>query len=186
MIYKFYTDGAATMNKVNGEWVREAGAWAWAWVDNDMVMDSACGDKALTTNNEQELMAIYMALERCKSFDLKNNDTIEICSDSSYCIDIFTSWIEGWIKRGWKRAKNKPIENLKLIQRIWANMEKFKEKSVEIKFTKVKGHGDDVYNIFVDKIAVETKQRILNGLTLEKKDDIIDIYIKAKINMLTT
>jgi hypothetical protein len=30
--YSYWTDGAASMNKVNGEYIREAGGWAWALI----------------------------------------------------------------------------------------------------------------------------------------------------------
>ena len=88
--FRYYTDGAATMIRKNGKYLREAGGWAFVLlIDNRE--DSVCsGGCPLTTNNEMELYAIYASM---KDFLLKSEsgDMVEICSDSSYCIDIFTT-----------------------------------------------------------------------------------------------
>ena len=48
-----YTDGAATMRKVDGQYVREAGGWAYAVLDeNDKLMFDNFGHADNTTNNE--------------------------------------------------------------------------------------------------------------------------------------
>lgn len=159
MTYTFYSDGAATMRQVNGEYVREAGGWAWALInDNEEIIISEAGGAVSTTNNEMELMAIYKVLEYYKYNKIKIGDTIIICSDSSYCINIFTNWINGWIAKGWSRGKGKPIENLKLIKDIYNLIEEFKSCFIEVRFTKVKGHNVDKFNNYVDSLAVNAKK----------------------------
>ena len=44
---------------------------------------------------------------------------VEVISDSKYVIDAFNQhWIEGWIKKGWKRGKNEPVKNVDLWKRL--------------------------------------------------------------------
>lgn len=63
MTYNYYTDGASTMKKINGEYIRDAGGWAFAQVEKNVVVASGLGNKAVTTNQEMELMAICKAIE---------------------------------------------------------------------------------------------------------------------------
>ena len=166
MILNYFTDGAATMRKINNEYVREAGGWAFICLDGDMKERNRLnGNEAMTTNNRMELMAIFMALNDAE-YEQRNsgNITVNIFSDSAYCINIFTQWIKGWEARGWKKADKKPIENLDLIQEIW-----FKIRQIEalpfcsVNFIKVKGHNNVYWNEQADKHAVAAKESLKGG-----------------------
>ena len=135
--YSYYTDGAATMKQENGKYLREAGGWAFVLLIDGFEDSNRFGGCPLTTNNEMELYAIYASM---KDFLLKSEsgDTIEIFSDSSYCINIFTQWAKGWQKRGWKKSDNKPIQNLKIIKTIWNLMAEITNNSMYLKFCKGK------------------------------------------------
>ena len=167
MIRNYYTDGAATMRKIDGEYVREAGGWAFILLDENMKeLNRLNGGEEATTNNRMELMAIFMALNDAE-YEARFNEEptiVNIYSDSAYCINIFTQWIEGWIKRGWKKADKKPIENLDLIQRIWSKMNEITAHSFNtITFIKVKGHDNVHWNEEADKFAVAAKEAIQEG-----------------------
>lgn len=155
--YSYYTDGAATMVKENGKYLRQAGGWAFILLKNDEKFSKQSGGCPLTTNNEMELYAIYASfrdfLDRSKP-----GDKIEIYSDSAYCIGIFTQWARNWEKKGWKRGRNKSIENLKIIKEIWSMMKETVKKDCKIDFIKVKGHCDNLLNNEVDKLAVKGKK----------------------------
>ncbi|MBR0271227.1 MAG: ribonuclease HI [Methanobrevibacter sp.] len=154
--FTYYTDGAATMIHKNGKYLREAGGWAFVLLIDGKKSLNQSGGCPLTTNNEMELYAIYASM---KDFLSKANaeDVIEICSDSSYCIDIFTKWGINWQKNGWKRKGNKPIENLEIIKAIWKLMSEIKNKSCILNFIKVKGHSSDRFNNMADELAVSAK-----------------------------
>lgn len=176
--FVYYTDGAATMKKINGVYERCAGGWSIVKVDeeNDTILDTLNGGSFETTNNEQELYAIYAALRDFSATGEKNS-LIKIYSDSAYSINIFTKWIEGWIKNGWTRGKkHEPIENLLLIQQIWGCIHfidvYYKTK---IQFIKVAGHSGNKYNEIADKLAVEGK------IAADKTKHVID-YVAAVIN----
>lgn len=67
-----------------------------------------------TTNNRMELMAVIAGLEA-----LNRPCQVELYSDSKYVVDAFNQhWIDGWIKKGWKRGKNEPVKNIDLWQRL--------------------------------------------------------------------
>ncbi|MEG2800251.1 MAG: RNase H family protein, partial [Erysipelotrichaceae bacterium] len=74
---------------------------------------------------------------------------IELYSDSQYVIKAFNDhWIEGWIKKGWKRGKNEPVKNVDLWKRILEAA-----KPHEIHFIWVKGHDGHAQNERCDFLA---------------------------------
>ena len=67
-----------------------------------------------TTNNRMELMAVIAGLEA-----LNCPCEVELYSDSQYVVNAFNQhWIEGWLKKGWKRGKNEPVKNVDLWKRL--------------------------------------------------------------------
>lgn len=153
MYYKIYCDGAATMKKINGEYIRCAGGHGVVIFIDDTPVHQISGAAAQTTNNEQELTAIYKALEWLKT---KNYESATIYSDSAYCINIFTQWADGWAARGWTRKGNKPIENCTLIKSIYNLL----SEMPNVKFEKVKGHANCIGNVMADELAVRAKKSI--------------------------
>lgn len=97
-----------------------------------------------TTNNRMELMAAIAGLEA-----LNRPCQIEVYSDSKYVVDAFNQhWIDGWIKKGWKRGKNEPVKNVDLWQRL------LKAKAPhEVTFIWVKGHDGHFQNERCDTLA---------------------------------
>lgn len=151
-----FTDGAASMNLVNGEYQRGNGGSAMAIInDKEEIEYSASKHFDNTTNNYCELYAILMALSYC-SVNYSNDNIFEINSDSAYCVNMLkeNGWIYSWAKNGWTRGKKRePIENLELIKQIWSYMQE-----LNIKFVKVKGHsGNKDWNDYIDKLAVKAK-----------------------------
>ena len=75
---KIYSDGAATMKCIDGEYQRGNGGWAWAAINNDELIKADYDYQENTTNNRMELTAILMALKA-----YKNERNIDIYSDSA-------------------------------------------------------------------------------------------------------
>lgn len=153
-----FTDGAATMKCINGEYQRENGGAAMAVIQDEKVIYEETKHFKNTTNNYCELCAILMALKYFKKEQSK--DILKIYSDSSYCVNMLKSggWIYNWAKNGWTRGKkHEPIENLEIIKEIY----RYLEKSKNIEFIKVKGHsGEKDWNDYVDKLAVKAKMEV--------------------------
>lgn len=164
--YTYYTDGAATMVNRKGQYLRKEGGWAYICLKDNEVIERHSGGCPLTTNNEMELYAIYAALRNFSEI-CDVNDSVEICSDSGYSIDIFSKWIGNWQKNGWRKSNGKAIKNSNLIKAIWKIMADIENKSCEITFTKVKGHSKNKMNHEADRLAVEAKKQAkISGKTI--------------------
>ncbi len=99
-----------------------------------------------TTNNRMELMAAIAGLEA-----LIRPCEVELYSDSQYLVRAFNDhWIDGWIKKGWKRGKNNPVKNVDLWKRLLAAKEPH-----QVQFIWVKGHAGHPENERCDTLAVE-------------------------------
>ena len=97
-----------------------------------------------TTNNRMELMAAIVGMEA-----LTKPCEVELYSDSKYLVDAFNQhWIDGWLKKGWKRGKNEPVKNVDL----WKRMLKAKEPH-RVTFIWVKGHDGHEMNERCDYLA---------------------------------
>ena len=105
----------------------------------------SCGYR-VTTNNRMELMGAIAALEA-----LKRPCEVELHSDSQYVVNAFNQhWVDGWVKRGWKGAKKKPVANPDLWQRLLAAMGPH-----DVRFLWVRGHAGDTYNELADTLATQ-------------------------------
>lgn len=91
-----------------------------------------------------ELMAVIAGLEA-----LNRPCTVEVYSDSQYVVNAFNQhWVEGWIKKNWKRGKNEPVKNVDLWKRLLAAKEPH-----SVTFHWVKGHDGHPQNERCDKLA---------------------------------
>ena len=166
MIYEFWTDGASSM-KINDKRKYEviAGGWAWALIINNKETTFQSGSEAKATNQRMELTAIYKALQFYKENYLKMGDIIKIYSDSAYCVNIFQSWIKNWKANNWKRKGGKPIENLELIQKIDKLITELEKNFIGILFMHVKAHSTNLWNNYVDQLAVRAKMELIEEET---------------------
>ena len=97
-----------------------------------------------TTNNRMELMAAIAGLEA-----LNRPCQVDLYSDSKYLVDAFNqNWIQGWVKKDWKRGKNEPVKNIDL----WKRLLKAKEPH-QVTFIWVKGHDGHPQNERCDELA---------------------------------
>lgn len=142
MLVKIYTDGAARGNPDG------PGGYGTVleYVDTKgqlHVKELSCG-YVKTTNNRMELMAVIAGLEA-----LNHPCTVEVYSDSQYVVNAFNQhWVEGWIKKNWKRGKNEPVKNVDLWKRLLAAKEPH-----SVTFHWVKGHDGHPQNERCDKLA---------------------------------
>ena len=97
-----------------------------------------------TTNNRMELMGVIAGLEA-----LLKPCRVDVWSDSQYVIKAFNDhWIDGWKKRGWKKADGKPVLNEELWKRLLLAAEPH-----EITWHWVKGHDGHPENERCDALA---------------------------------
>ena len=97
-----------------------------------------------TTNNRMELMAAITGLEA-----LNRPCEVELYSDSKYPTDAFNpKWIDGWIRKGWKRGKNEPVKNTDLWKRLLKAA-----AGHTVTYIWVKGHDGHPENERCDRLA---------------------------------
>lgn len=97
-----------------------------------------------TTNNRMELMAAIAGLEA-----LTKPCNVTLYSDSQYLVKAFTEhWLDGWIKKGWKRSGNDPVKNIDLWKRLLKAIEPHK-----VSFEWVRGHNGHPMNERCDVLA---------------------------------
>ncbi|MBO4845990.1 MAG: ribonuclease HI [Lachnospiraceae bacterium] len=106
-----------------------------------------------TTNNRMELMGVITGLEAL----IKPCD-VEVVTDSKYVADAFNqNWIEGWIKKDWRRGKTDEVKNIDLWERLLEAM-----KPHNVTFTWVKGHAGHPQNERCDELATTAADNIEN------------------------
>ena len=92
-------------------------------------------------------MELTAALEALKL--LKYPCEVELYSDSAYLVNGFSNgWIYNWKKNNWKTASKEPVKNKEIWEEIY-NLTKVHK----VKFIKVKGHSDNIYNNRCDELA---------------------------------
>ena len=132
---KIYTDGSCLSNPGNGGWA--------AIINVDNQIKKISGSVKDTTNNKMELMAPIKALQ-----ELKEQQPIEIYTDSQYVKLGITDWIHKWIKNNWQTSKKEPVKN----KELWMELYEL-TKSYEIKWIWVKAHAGNILNEEVDLLA---------------------------------
>ena len=142
MVVKIYTDGAARGNPDG------PGGYGTVlhYVDSKGGLHEREYSQGYvrTTNNRMELMAAIVGLEA-----LTRPCEVELYSDSKYLTDAFIKkWIDGWIKKNWKRGKNEPVKN----RELWERLLKAKAPH-QVTFIWVKGHDGHEMNERCDTLA---------------------------------
>ena len=132
---KIYTDGSCLNNPGNGGWA--------AIININGEIKKISGSVKDTTNNKMELMAPIMALKQ-----IKQNDQIEIYTDSQYVRLGITEWVHKWIKNNWQTSKKEPVKNKELWIQLYELTNQF-----EIKWIWVKAHAGNALNEEVDLLA---------------------------------
>lgn len=100
-----FTDGACSGNPGPGGWA--------AVLLYGAHRKELSGGAHTTTNNIMELTAAIQALRQ-----LNKPCTVILYSDSQYLVRGMSEWIDGWIRRGWKRAGGHPVANHTLWQEL--------------------------------------------------------------------
>ena len=132
---KIYTDGSCLKNPGNGGWA--------AILNINNKIKRISGSVKDTTNNKMELMAPIKALQ-----EVKEQQPIEIYTDSQYVKLGITDWIHKWIKNNWQTSKKEPVKNKELWMQLYELT-----KSYKIKWIWVKAHAGNTINEKVDLLA---------------------------------
>ncbi|MDX1347508.1 MAG: ribonuclease HI [Thiomicrorhabdus chilensis] len=144
-VIEIFTDGGCRGNP-------GPGGWGALLRFNEHIKEMK-GSQAETTNNQMELMAAIQAFEA-----LTRPCHVKITTDSQYVKNGITQWMDGWKKKGWKTAANKPVKNKELWQRL--------DQAIAphtVDWFWVKGHSGHPENERVDELANEAIDELLAG-----------------------
>ncbi|NBQ16121.1 MAG: ribonuclease HI, partial [Proteobacteria bacterium] len=104
--YELFTDGACSGNPGPGGWgfiLRGGGA----------AEREESGGEPSTTNNRMELTAVIRGLD-----ELADGSSVVVTTDSEYCVKGLNEWMDGWKKRGWRKADRSPVMNRDLWEQL--------------------------------------------------------------------
>lgn len=139
---EIFTDGACSGNP-------GPGGWAYLIRDDAGREIEGSGGAPQTTNNKMEMLAAIEAME-----SLDGPHDVDLYSDSQYVVNGLKTWLDGWKRKGWKRAGNQPVKNVDLWKRLDALRSHHNLTPIW-----VRGHNDHAENERVDRLAVEAAAR---------------------------
>lgn len=142
-----FTDGACSGNPGPGGW-----AYLLRHPGSGSERERNGGERE-TTNNRMELTAVIEGLGA-----LSSPSVVDLYSDSQYVLKGLETWIDGWIKKGWKTASKQPVKNVDL----WKRLVELRDQH-EIRFHWVRGHDGHEENERVDRLAVEARDAAAVG-----------------------
>ncbi|MFD1672136.1 ribonuclease H family protein [Agrilactobacillus yilanensis] len=154
----FFTDGGSrNTGNVAGGHVKATDKAAWAYLieyQGQKIADSA-GEYG-ATNNRMEIMALRNALQKFIALDLNHEKLIGIL-DSRYVLDaVNKGWLQGWQRRGFKKADGTPPLNVALWQEISQLLPAF----TALTLTWTKGHATNTGNVYVDQLLNQTMDQM--------------------------
>ena len=149
---RVFTDGSCTSN---GKKNSKAGYAAWFPDHPEWSSSHRVPENEEQTNNRAELSAINLAVKTLEDKGEVDCDLV-IYSDSDYSINCLSTWLPGWMNRGWKTAAGTDVQHQDLIKDTTTRLSKFKSH----RFVHVKAHTGGVdelskNNAIVDKMARE-------------------------------
>jgi ribonuclease HI len=98
-----------------------------------------------TTNNR---MALRSVIETFRALSRKGNSlSVVFTTDSRYIVDGMTSWVKGWMARGWRR-KEGAVENVELWQQAVESIAQH-----ECQWRWVRGHNGHPQNEYANHLA---------------------------------
>ena len=132
-----YTDGSCKGNP-------GIGAWGMLVVKpDDVIIVKANRENGETTNNRMELKAIIDAIR----YALKCNISVDIYTDSMYCINCYKDWKSVWNENSTIRKSAKNVD-------LWDELfEMIKDNDPINKIEYVRGHNGNKYNEIIDKVV---------------------------------
>lgn len=139
-----YTDGACMPNPGPGGW-----AAILRYADREKVLT---GGDLHTTNNRMELQAAISALEA-----LREPCQVELYTDSRYLQQGITSWLSGWMARGWRKSDGTSVLNADLWRRLHALTQQH-----EVRWHWLRGHSGDPQNARANRLASQAIPRTVS------------------------
>jgi len=130
-----FTDGAVPNNQKQGN--RKGGIGVFFGNDDSRNISWGMKETAdnKVTNQVCELLACIKGLETIISTEKIGKKDIVIYTDSMYIVNTITLWAKNWEKNNWKKADNKPVQNLELVKKLY-----FLSRNLKVDYRHVNAH----------------------------------------------
>ncbi|MDQ3813276.1 MAG: ribonuclease HI [Armatimonadota bacterium] len=138
-----YCDGACAGNPGPGGWA--------CIIEQNGTRRELSGGSARTTNNQMELQALIEGLKA-----VLPGTRVHIVTDSEYVAKGIKSWLNGWIRNGWKTASKQPVKNRELWQQLHNLLQ---ERPHRVEW--VRGHAGHPENERCDQLARAEIKKLL-------------------------
>ena len=126
-VLRIYSDGGCRGNQSSSN----TGGWGCV-LEYGAATRELSGNAVNTTNNIMEMTALLEGFRAIR----KENQTIEVFSDSSYLMECFRNkWYVKWRSNGWITSKKEPVDN----RELWEALLEYLDRH-SISFYRVKGH----------------------------------------------
>lgn len=156
---EIYTDGACIGN---GN-AQNIGGWSFVVVEKGNLLLHSVGTAKNTTNNRQEMLAVLNSLLFCLENDVTD---FTLYCDSQYVILGLTKWMDGWVKRGFKRGK--PAFDIPNAD-LWKQLNYVKNQFDTLDLQWVRGHSGNKWNEFADQLIEKEMSKDPDFNNLSKK-----------------
>ncbi|MCH4009026.1 ribonuclease H family protein [Companilactobacillus sp.] len=153
-----YTDGGSRNHgNYKGGHVKSSDKAAWAFhINHQGEIFEGTDDEFGATNNRMEIMALIESIKRLNELNL-NDKKIIFVLDSQYVLNAITKgWLNGWKRRGYKKADGTAPANVELWQELDGLLPTVTNKA----FSWTKGHAQDEGNNRVDALLNETMDKM--------------------------
>jgi ribonuclease HI len=145
--FAVYSDGACRGNPGPGSW------GVMGQDRSGLVIFESSGVDLPTTNNKMELEGAIQGLlllkDHLNELGLFQQAKVFLYSDSKYVVDGISKWVDGWKRRGWKKADKKVPENVEQ----WKQLDQINIEYPNLAFLWVKGHAGHPQNERCDELA---------------------------------
>ncbi len=141
---RIYSDGSSTLNKLKPE---GCGGIGFVVVDRNEEEAHRFSDSYIGTSAACELFAALCSLKWAYE---NGYNGVTIYSDSSYFVNSYNSWINGWKRRDWKARNGEEIANKEIMMELYEIKKLLPSKAIH-----VKGHNGDKWNELADQLANE-------------------------------
>ena len=101
-----------------------------------------------TTNNRMALQSVIQAFTHLSAKGERLS--VAFTTDSRYLVDGMSSWVHGWVRKQWRKADGKPVENIALWQQA---LQAVSAGGHEVEWRWVKGHAGHVQNEWANELA---------------------------------
>ena len=101
-----------------------------------------------TTNNRMALQSVIQAFTHLSAKGERLSVTFT--TDSRYLVDGMSSWVHGWVRKQWRKADGKPVENIALWQQA---LQAVSAGGHDVEWRWVKGHAGQVQNEWANELA---------------------------------